>query len=151
MINLQEFLIMINWWQSPGWWNGIHERLKISCSSELAGSSPAPGTTLSVVIGTLSVPPLWLCITPYILISQKDGKLYIGSTPDLRKRIKKHQQGFVKATKSRLPIKLIYYECYLEKSNAKKRELYLKGGKGHGELKIQLENTFKKIITHLSN
>ena len=29
--------------------------------------------------------------------------------------------------------------------NAKRRELFLKGGKGHAELKIQLQDIFKKI------
>jgi hypothetical protein len=28
----------------PEWWNGIHRRLKIFCSCEHAGSSPASGT-----------------------------------------------------------------------------------------------------------
>lgn len=79
----------------------------------------------------------------YILLSQKDGKLYTGFTPDLKTRIKKHQDGFVRATKHRLPVKLIYYEAYESEEDARKRETYLKGGKGKGELKIQLKETFK--------
>ena len=79
----------------------------------------------------------------YILLSDKDKQLYIGYATDLKKRVKKHQDGFVRATKYRLPIKLIYYECYLYESDAKRREKYLKGGKGRGELKIQLEKTFQ--------
>jgi len=43
----------------------------------------------------------------YILLSEKDGKLYTGFTPDLKTRIKKHNSGFVLATKNRLPVKLI--------------------------------------------
>ena len=81
----------------------------------------------------------------YILQSQKDGNLYIGSTPDVKQRIKKHDRGFVKATKHRRPLKLIYSEVYISPGDAKRREVFLKGGKGHGELKIQLEDTFKKI------
>lgn len=79
----------------------------------------------------------------YILISQKDRKLYIGSTPDIKTRIMKHEKGYVKATKNRRPIKLIYYEAYEQSTDAKKREVYLKGGKGHSELKIQLAKTLK--------
>jgi putative endonuclease len=75
----------------------------------------------------------------YILFSEKDGQLYIGYTPDLRSRIEKHKKGFVKATKFRRPIKLIYYESYLSELDARRREKFLKGGKGHGELKIQLK------------
>ena len=81
----------------------------------------------------------------YILLSLKDGRLYIGYTDNLKIRFNKHQRGFVKATKFRRPLKLIYHECYLSKSDAKQRELYLKGGKGHDELKIQLRDTYKMV------
>ncbi|OGD56340.1 hypothetical protein A2V71_01305 [Candidatus Berkelbacteria bacterium RBG_13_40_8] len=80
----------------------------------------------------------------YVLISRKDHKLYIGSTPDIKARIIKHNRGFVKATKNRRPIKLIYFEGYEQKDDAQKREIYLKGGKGHEELKIQLKKTLSK-------
>ena len=81
----------------------------------------------------------------YIPLSLKDYKLYIGYTNNLRKRKEKHDNGFVKSTKNRKPLKLIYYECYLSEKDAKQRELYLKGGKGHSELKIQLQDTFKQV------
>jgi putative endonuclease len=81
----------------------------------------------------------------YILHSKKDGKLYIGSTPDLKKRIEKHNNGYVLSTKNRRPLSLIYYESYINEDDAKHREIFLKGGKGHSELKIQLKDTFKKI------
>ena len=81
----------------------------------------------------------------YILCSKKDGKLYIGSTPDLKNRIEKHNKGYVMSTKNRRPLFLIYYESYISPRDAKRREVFLKGGKGHAELKIQLENTFKGI------
>ncbi|MBI2096595.1 MAG: GIY-YIG nuclease family protein [Candidatus Sungbacteria bacterium] len=80
-----------------------------------------------------------------MLLSETDGRLYIGLTPDLRKRIDKHERGFVTATKHRRPLQLIHYEAYLELSDAKRREKYLKGGKGRSELKIQLENCFAKV------
>lgn len=81
----------------------------------------------------------------YILFSKKDGRLYIGSAPDLKKRIEKHTKGYVRATKNRRPLSLIYYESYISQRDAKRREIFLKGGKGHNELKKQLEDTFKKI------
>ncbi|HBH46581.1 MAG TPA: hypothetical protein DDX47_04435 [Candidatus Jacksonbacteria bacterium] len=34
----------------------------------------------------------------YILYSLKDSQLYIGQTPDLKRRIKKHNDGYVVAT-----------------------------------------------------
>ncbi|MGH7141163.1 MAG: GIY-YIG nuclease family protein [Minisyncoccia bacterium] len=81
----------------------------------------------------------------YILISEKDDNLYIGSTPDLKVRIQKHQKGYVQATKNRRPLKLVHYEAYDQSLDAKRREVFLKGGKGSGELKIQLKECFKKF------
>ena len=81
----------------------------------------------------------------YVLYSHKDNKLYIGSTPDLKKRYTKHQTGFVRATKHRLPLTLIYYEAYLLRKDAIRREKYLKSGGGRKELAKQLDCIFEKI------
>lgn len=81
----------------------------------------------------------------YILFSDKDNCLYIGYTSNLKERFKRHTEGFVRATKSRRPVRLIYYEGYLSSLDAKRREKFLKGGKGRGELKIQLKDVFDKI------
>jgi putative endonuclease len=81
----------------------------------------------------------------YILFSQKDKQLYIGYTPDIKERIIKHQKGFVEATKFRRPLKLIHCESYLQMSDAKRREIFLKGGKGHNELKIQLKGILQRL------
>lgn len=81
----------------------------------------------------------------YILFSEKDGLLYTGFTPDLKARFERHTKGFVKATKQRRPLKLIYYEAYDEELDARRREIYLKGGKGKSELKIQLQEIFRKL------
>ncbi|MDD5433364.1 MAG: GIY-YIG nuclease family protein [Candidatus Pacebacteria bacterium] len=81
----------------------------------------------------------------YILLSCKDRQLYIGYASDLKRRIEKHQTGFVRATKFRLPVKLIYYEAYLLQSDAKRREKFLKGGKGRQEFKIQLQDVLRNL------
>lgn len=81
----------------------------------------------------------------YILFSLKDKQLYTGYCNNIKSRLLRHENGFVKATKNRRPIKLIYCECYLNELDAKRREIYLKGGKGKGELKIQLSETFRKL------
>lgn len=72
-----------------------------------------------------------------------NGELYTGFTDNLKKRYKKHQNGYVNATKNRRPLKLIYYECFFNQSDAKRREKYLKGGNGKKELKIMLKDYFK--------
>ena len=81
----------------------------------------------------------------YILFSEKDSKLYTGFAQNLRSRIEKHNNGYVLATKNRRPVRLIYYECYQEELDARRREVYLKGGKGRSELKVQLKETFKSL------
>jgi len=80
----------------------------------------------------------------YILHSQKDGQLYTGYTPDLKSRKKSHDSGFVTATKYRRPLILIHYEAYLVESDAKRREMYLKGGNGKKDIERMLEDYFKK-------
>jgi putative endonuclease len=81
----------------------------------------------------------------YILFSELDHQLYTGFTPNLKSRFKAHSEGYVKATKHRRPLRLIYYESYLGELDARRREKYLKGGKGRGELKIQLKEVLSKL------
>ena len=50
----------------------------------------------------------------YLLLSKADGEYYIGSTNDLRKRFKMHNEGKVFSTKQRRPFELLYYEAYKE-------------------------------------
>ena len=81
----------------------------------------------------------------YILFSEKDKQLYTGFSDNLRSRFEAHMHGYVKATKHRRPLHLIYYESYKLESDARRREKYLKGGNGRGELKIQLEDILIKL------
>lgn len=62
----------------------------------------------------------------YILLCH-DGTLYIGYTDDLVGRLKTHNRGKgAKYTRSRLPVKLLYWEKYANKSAAMRREYALK-------------------------
>lgn len=80
----------------------------------------------------------------YILKSKKDGKLYTGCTDDLKKRVGLHNAGRVEATKLRRPLILIYYEAYLNKSDAFLREKWLKTGWGRNYINKTLKNYLKK-------
>ncbi|OGK20074.1 hypothetical protein A3C23_03815 [Candidatus Roizmanbacteria bacterium RIFCSPHIGHO2_02_FULL_37_13b] len=71
--------------------------------------------------------------------------VYTGYTDDLKARYNKHQNGFVKATKHRRPLKLIYYEAYEAELDARRREVYLKGGNGKSALKMQLKEVLSLI------
>jgi len=81
----------------------------------------------------------------YILFSEKDKQLYTGYTDNLKSRINKHSNGFVKATKHRRPLKLIYYEAYEKESDARRREKFLKGGNGKAALKVQLKSVLEEL------
>ena len=56
-----------------------------------------------------------------------DDSLYTGWTNNLEKRIKAHSDGKgAKYTRCRLPVELVYWEQYEEKSQALKREYAIK-------------------------
>ncbi len=76
----------------------------------------------------------------YVLKSLKDDKLYVGFSENLEERIKSHNDGLVKATKTRRPLKLVYYEACSEKSDALNRERQLKTGFGRAYLKRRLSS-----------
>lgn len=61
------------------------------------------------------------------IVECKDKTLYTGWTNDLQKRIKTHNDGKgAKYTKSRLPVRLVYYEVYETKQEAMRREYEIK-------------------------
>lgn len=71
----------------------------------------------------------------YILKSLKDGKYYYGNTTDIKSRLKEHNSGKVRSTKSRIPFEIIYFEEYETRSEASKREYYFKTIDGYIWLK----------------
>jgi putative endonuclease len=62
----------------------------------------------------------------YILFSEKTNRYYIGSTEDIDKRVEKHNAGATPSTKPGRPWKVVYREEFYSKSEAIKREIYLK-------------------------
>ena len=56
--------------------------------------------------------------------------------------MKEHNSGHIKATKNRLPMKLIYYEASLDRSDAFRREKYLKTTYGRRYVKNRLRVYF---------
>ena len=78
-----------------------------------------------------------MCYIYILLLNNK--QLYTGLTNDIKRRISEHKKGKVKSTSKRLPAKLIYYEAYLIKGDAERREKYLKSTEGKYFLKQQLK------------
>ena len=81
----------------------------------------------------------------YVLYSSKDEKFYTGMTNDLKKRFDEHTKGYVRSTKHRRPLTLIYYEGCLNEADAARREKYLKSGMGKRYLKQRLAEGLKEL------
>ena len=77
----------------------------------------------------------------YILRSLKNGKLYLGFTPNLKARIKSHNSGENKATKPNIPYELISYSAFNNEKDAINCEQYFKTTAGWKRLHKMLENT----------
>ena len=76
----------------------------------------------------------------YVLKSLRNGKLYVGSTDLLpEERLKKHNYGSNKFTKRNGPFELVRQESYADKTEARKRESFLKSGAGRKFLDEILE------------
>ena len=70
--------------------------------------------------------------------SLKDNGYYIGICKDLGNRIKTHNQGGTKSTKTRRPFVLLYKEEYADYGTAREREKLIKSWHGG--------NAFKKLV-----
>ena len=75
----------------------------------------------------------------YVLQNRDKSFLYVGYSEDLPNRIKAHNDGKSKSTKRFQPLQLIHYEAYVNKKDAKRRELYLKTTKGRTTLRYMLK------------
>lgn len=72
----------------------------------------------------------------YILLSKKDQKFYIGYTSNLKQRLTAHFNGESLSTAPRRPFNLIFCEYFLSKSDALRREKYLKTSSGKKGLRL---------------
>jgi len=71
----------------------------------------------------------------YILKSLKDGSYYKGVTHDLENRLKYHNSGKVRSTRSQRPWILHYSETFNTKKEAIQREHFFKSYQGYFWLK----------------
>ena len=66
----------------------------------------------------------------YVLWSEKLKKRYVGSTTDVEHRVAEHNTGQSEFTRRGIPWMLVYWEELLTRSEARKRERFLKSGVG---------------------
>ncbi|MCI8797969.1 MAG: GIY-YIG nuclease family protein [Dorea sp.] len=76
------------------------------------------------------------------IVRCRDGTLYTGWTNNLEKRIEAHNSGKgARYTKSRRPVKLVYYEEFETKEEAMSREYAIKHMKKNKK-EMLLQKTF---------
>ncbi|MCX6761550.1 MAG: GIY-YIG nuclease family protein [Candidatus Moranbacteria bacterium] len=62
----------------------------------------------------------------YVLVSAKNGDLYVGSTANIEKRLGLHNKGKVRSTKPNRPWKLLEAHSFNIRSEAFRYEKFLK-------------------------
>jgi putative endonuclease len=100
----------------------------------LKGIVPLFGTNPSV--SALSCMPFYV----YILQSLKDSSFYVGQCDDLDKRMSKHFDGMSKYTASKRPLRLCYFETFVSRSDAIKREKQIKQYKSKKYIQSLISN-----------
>lgn len=75
------------------------------------------------------------------ILQCNDGTLYTGYTVNLEHRLAQHNAGKAsKYTRSRLPVKLVYYESFTTKEAAMQRECAIKKLTRQEKLNLLREN-----------
>ena len=78
--------------------------------------------------------------TVYVLQSTSTGQQYVGQTNHLKRRLNEHFEGLAGYTKNRGPWRLVHQEQFSTRSEAMRRERYLKTGAGREWLRLELKS-----------
>ena len=81
----------------------------------------------------------------YVLWSEQFCRKYVGMTENLERRLNEHNSGKMKSTKAFRPWKIVYFEEFETKQEARKRELYFKSAAGRKFLKIRIGPVVQRI------
>ena len=76
----------------------------------------------------------------YILFSPKLDKYYVGSTDDIERRLREHNRGKEKFTKTGVPWILVYKEEFEELRQARQREHYIKKMKSRKFIEVLIRS-----------
>ena len=72
----------------------------------------------------------------YIIVSEnKNLRFYVGISENIEARLKQHNSGKTKSTKSYLPWKLFFFETFKSRKEAREKEKYWKSGIGKERIK----------------
>ena len=72
------------------------------------------------------------------VLRNNEGRLYIGHTEDIERRLDQHRMGESGWTRSRGPWQLVSSESYATRAEAMKRERSLKAGRLNQELRAKV-------------
>ncbi len=86
----------------------------------------------------------------YVLQSHHNKDIYVGYSTDLKRRFFEHSRRKVPSTQSARPWKLVFYEAYLDKNDATKREKQLKMHAAKNALIGQIKNSLASIDGKIS-
>ncbi|MFZ0333555.1 MAG: GIY-YIG nuclease family protein [Candidatus Acidiferrales bacterium] len=86
-------------------------------------------------IGSTSFP--FMPFFVYVLESETSGRYYVGQTKSVEERLAYHNANYSLALRNRGPWRLVYFEEYPTRSEAVRRERYIKSQKD------------RRFITHL--
>ena len=63
----------------------------------------------------------------------------MGQTNNIENRLRRHNSGLVRSTKSRIPFELVYNETFETRAESMRREKDLKGGQGRKWIKEKVK------------
>lgn len=115
------------------------------------GSNPIPPTSLDKIItGQLWIRAVLFYLKSimyyvYMLYSAVVDRYYVGQTSNLEDRLKRHNQGRSKYTKSGIPWNLVYKESFETRSESMKREIKLKQSKSREHLVREINTERNEI------
>ena len=84
----------------------------------------------------------------YIMRSLHSGRLYVGTTDHVRRRLQEHNRGFCRSTKPWRPWELVYTEAHADVAAARRREWQLKCTPAGGKEKRKLAQKQQAVARH---
>ncbi len=78
--------------------------------------------------------------TVYVL-EDESGRYYKGMTADLDRRLKEHQRGQTKTTRSMKNLRVVFIKKFETRVDAREFEIYLKTSAGRRFLKKEIEGS----------
>ena len=64
------------------------------------------------------------------ILKNEFGWTYVGQTNNVEDRLRRHNSGLVKSTKSKIPLRVVHQEIFGTRAESMRREKSLKGGQG---------------------